>query len=101
MYKRQTGNIIIGENTQSVVKTGYDAVIGNNLTVKGSIITDVNENKNIFTDVTWNGAQSYNIQIGGLKKTYILTILGVIVCVSAVAMIFMSLFGIINELFKK
>ena len=41
------------------------------------------------------------IHFGGLKKTYILTILGVIVCVSAVAMIFMSLFGIINELFKK
>ena len=41
------------------------------------------------------------IHLGGLKNTYILTILGVIVCVSAVAMIFMSLFGIINELFKK
>ena len=41
------------------------------------------------------------IHFGGLKDTYILTILGVIVCVSAVAMIFMSLFGIINELFKK
>lgn len=41
------------------------------------------------------------IHFGGLKETYILTILGVIVCVSAVAMIFMSLFGIINELFKK
>ena len=41
------------------------------------------------------------IHFGGLKNTYILTILGVIVCVSAVAMIFMSLFGIINELFKK
>ena len=41
------------------------------------------------------------IHFGGLKKTYILTILGIIVCVSAVAMIFISLFGIINELFKK
>ena len=41
------------------------------------------------------------IHFGGLKKTFILTILGVIVCISAVAMIFMSLFGIINELFKK
>ena len=41
------------------------------------------------------------IHFGGLKETYVLTILGVIVCVSAVAMIFMSLFGIINELFKK
>ena len=41
------------------------------------------------------------IHLGRLKNTYILTILGVIVCVSAVAMIFMSLFGIINELFKK
>ena len=41
------------------------------------------------------------IHFGGLKNTYILTILGVIVCVLAVAMIFMSLFGIINELFKK
>jgi len=41
------------------------------------------------------------IHFGGLKGIYILTILGVIVCISAVAMIFMSLFGIINELFKK
>ena len=41
------------------------------------------------------------IHFGGLKETYVLTILGVIVCISAVAMIFMSLFGIINELFKK
>ncbi len=41
------------------------------------------------------------IHFGGLKETYILTILGVIVCISAVVMIFMSLFGIINELFKK
>ena len=38
---------------------------------------------------------------GGLKETYILTIFGVIVCISAIVMIFMSLFGIINELFKK
>ena len=41
------------------------------------------------------------IHFGGIKKTYILTILGVIICMCAVAMIFMSLFGIINELFKK
>ena len=41
------------------------------------------------------------IHFGGLNETYVLTILGVIVCISAVAMIFMSLFGIINELFKK
>ena len=41
------------------------------------------------------------IHFGGLKETYVLTILGVIVCISAVAMIFVSLFGIINELFKK
>ena len=41
------------------------------------------------------------IHFGGLKETYVLTILGVIDCISAVAMIFMSLFGIINELFKK
>ena len=41
------------------------------------------------------------IHFGGLKETYDLTILGVIVCISAVVMIFMSLFGIINELFKK
>ena len=41
------------------------------------------------------------IHFGGLKETYVLTILGVIVCISAIAMIFMSLFGIINELFKK
>tara|TARA_B100000482_G_scaffold73131_1_gene51731 strand:+ start:160 stop:360 length:201 start_codon:yes stop_codon:yes gene_type:complete len=41
------------------------------------------------------------IHFGGLKESYILTVLGVIVCISAVVMIFMSLFGIINELFKK
>ena len=41
------------------------------------------------------------IHFGGIKESYTLTILGVIVCVSAVIMIFMSLFGIINELFKK
>ena len=41
------------------------------------------------------------IHFGGLKESYILPIIGVIVCISAVAMIFMSLFGIINELFKK
>ena len=41
------------------------------------------------------------IHFGGLGETYILTILGVIVCVCAVVIIFMSLFGIINELFKK
>tara|TARA_B100000941_G_C28425708_1_gene511344 strand:- start:841 stop:1041 length:201 start_codon:yes stop_codon:yes gene_type:complete len=41
------------------------------------------------------------IHFGGIKETYILTILGVIVCMCAIAMIFMSLFGIINELFKK
>ncbi len=41
------------------------------------------------------------IHFGGIKERYTLTILGVIVCVSAVIMIFMSLFGIINELFKK
>ena len=41
------------------------------------------------------------IHFGRLKETYVLIILGVIVCISAVVMIFMSLFGIINELFKK
>ena len=41
------------------------------------------------------------IHFGVLKEAYILTVLGVIVCISAVVMIFMSLFGIINELFKK
>ena len=41
------------------------------------------------------------IHFGGIKETYILTIFGVIVCMCAVVMIFMSLFGIINELFKK
>ena len=41
------------------------------------------------------------IHFGGLRGSYILTILGVIVCISAVLMIFMSLFGIITELFKK
>jgi len=41
------------------------------------------------------------IHFGGIKDRYILTILGVLVCIFAVVMIFMSLFGIINELFKK
>ena len=41
------------------------------------------------------------VHFGGLRKTYILTFLGVIVCISAIVMIFTSLFGIINELFKK
>ena len=41
------------------------------------------------------------IHFGGINETYTLTILGVIVCICAVLMIFMSLFGIITELFKK
>tara|TARA_B100000963_G_scaffold9497_1_gene7460 strand:- start:1143 stop:1343 length:201 start_codon:yes stop_codon:yes gene_type:complete len=41
------------------------------------------------------------IHFGRIKETYTLTILGVIVCICAVVMIFMSLFGIITELFKK
>ena len=41
------------------------------------------------------------IHFGGIKETYTFTILGVIICISAVVMIFMSLFGIITELFKK
>jgi len=41
------------------------------------------------------------IHFGGIKETYTLTILGIIVCICAVVMIFMSLFGIITELFKK
>ena len=41
------------------------------------------------------------IHFGALKETYILTILGVIVCICAMLMIFISLFGIISELFKK
>ena len=41
------------------------------------------------------------IHFGGIKDSYLLKILGVLVCISAVVMIFMSLFGIINELFKK
>ena len=41
------------------------------------------------------------IHFGGTKETYTLIILGVIVCICAVVMIFMSLFGIITELFKK
>ncbi len=41
------------------------------------------------------------IHFGGIKETYSLTILGVIICICSVLMIFMSLFGIINELFKK
>ena len=41
------------------------------------------------------------IHFGGIKETYTLIILGVIVCICAVVMIFMSLFGIITELFKK
>ncbi len=41
------------------------------------------------------------IHFGRIKETYILTIFGVIVCICAILMIFVSLFGIINELFKK
>ena len=41
------------------------------------------------------------IHFGGIKQTYTLTIIGVIVCICAVVMIFMSLFGVITELFKK
>jgi hypothetical protein len=41
------------------------------------------------------------IHFGQIKETYILTIFGVIVCICAILMIFISLFGIINELFKK
>ena len=41
------------------------------------------------------------IHFGGIKQTYTLRIIGVIVCICAVVMIFMSLFGVITELFKK
>ena len=41
------------------------------------------------------------IHFGGIKGAYSLTILGVLVCICAVVMIFMSLFGIITELFEK
>ena len=41
------------------------------------------------------------IHFGDLKETYILIILGVIVCICAMLMIYISLFGIITELFKK
>ena len=41
------------------------------------------------------------IHFGAIKEIYTLIILGVIVCICAVVMIFMSLFGIITELFKK
>tara|TARA_B100002051_G_scaffold23908_1_gene18643 strand:- start:132 stop:332 length:201 start_codon:yes stop_codon:yes gene_type:complete len=41
------------------------------------------------------------IHFGGIKETYTLTILGIIVCICAVIMIFLSLFGVITELFKK
>jgi len=43
----------------------------------------------------------FSIHLGQLKNNYILIILGVGLCFIAIVMIFMSLFGIINELFKK
>ena len=39
--------------------------------------------------------------LGQIKDNHLIIILGVFVCVIAIAMIFISLFGIINELFKK
>ena len=41
------------------------------------------------------------IHFGSIKETYLLSVLGVIICLTAIVMIFISLFGIINELFKK
>ena len=41
------------------------------------------------------------IHFGNLKGKYLITILGIIVCLAAIVMIFISLFGTINELFKK
>ena len=41
------------------------------------------------------------IHLGQIKGNHLIIILGVFVCVIAIAMIFISLFGIINELFKK
>tara|TARA_B100000900_G_scaffold167979_1_gene142656 strand:+ start:1036 stop:1236 length:201 start_codon:yes stop_codon:yes gene_type:complete len=41
------------------------------------------------------------IHFGSLKETYMLSVLGVIVCLCSIVMIFISLFGIITELFKK
>ena len=41
------------------------------------------------------------IHLGQIKDNYLLIILGGFICLIAIAMIFISLFGIINELFKK
>ena len=41
------------------------------------------------------------IHFGALKEKYLTTALGVIICVIAIILIFISIFGIINELFKK
>ncbi len=41
------------------------------------------------------------IYFGRIQEAYILIILGVIICICALLMIFMSLFRIITELFKK
>ena len=41
------------------------------------------------------------IHLGQIKDNHLIIILGVLICVIAIAMIFISLFGIINELFKK
>ena len=41
------------------------------------------------------------IHLGQIKDNHLIIILGVFICVTAIVMIFISLFGIINELFKK
>ena len=41
------------------------------------------------------------IHLGGSNEKYLIVSLGVIVCIIAIIMIFISIFGIINELFKK
>ena len=41
------------------------------------------------------------IHLGQIKDNHLIIILGVFICVIAILMIFISLFGIINELFKK
>ena len=41
------------------------------------------------------------IHLGQIKDNHLIIILGVFICVIAIVMIFISLFGIINELFKK
>lgn len=41
------------------------------------------------------------IHLGGQNKSYLIIFFGVFLCLIAIILIFISLFGIINEIFKK